>query len=381
MPNILLCFTNNISLENWNNSGSLSRELIYIEKFLKNNYTFSLLTYGNSKDEEIELASYINIIPIYKVIKRLSNKYLNNFFHLIRILKVSFILKEVDIIKSNQLLGSNIAILIGLLFNKKVIVRIGYEPNLNITYDKFLPVQSRNKSINKFFIMKFYFLGLFSYKLCDHIICTTKVQKNFIKKNFLIKNSKISVIPNWIDTDLFSPGNNDFIKKGILYVGRLEPEKNPEFLLNSMNGIKEKITFIGAGSLKNKLLKIAKDNAIDIEMIDPVPNENLVSFYRNCKLFIQSSYYEGNPKTILEAMSCGCAVIAKNVAGIKELINKKNGVLIDSESDLNRVIKDLLENKIRRQELGKNARRDIKHNNDINLCLEKEKQILFKLKN
>ena len=185
MPNILLCFTNNISLENWNNSGSLSRELIYIEKFLKNNYTFSLLTYGNSKDEEIELASYINVIPIYKVIKRLSNKYLNNFFHLIRLLKVSFILKEIDIIKSNQLLGSNIAILIGLLFNKKVIVRIGYEPNLNITYDKFLPVESRNKSINKFFIMKFYFLGLFSYKLCDHIICTTKVQKNFIKKIFL----------------------------------------------------------------------------------------------------------------------------------------------------------------------------------------------------
>ena len=82
--------------------------------------------------------------------------------------------------------------------------------------------------------------------------------------------------------------------KGILFVGRLEIEKNPELLVKSMQGINEKLTIIGSGSLKRNLLKLASSLNVNIEIIDSVPNIELVEYYRKCKIYVIPSFYEGN---------------------------------------------------------------------------------------
>ena len=47
MPNIGLCLTDNISLKNWEESGHLSRELIYIKQFLNKGNKYNIVTYGD----------------------------------------------------------------------------------------------------------------------------------------------------------------------------------------------------------------------------------------------------------------------------------------------------------------------------------------------
>ncbi len=48
-----------------------------------------------------------------------------------------------------------------------------------------------------------------------------------------------------------------------------------------------------------------------------------------CSVFVLPSYHEGTPKTVLEAMACGRAVITTNAPGCKETVTDgKNGVLI-----------------------------------------------------
>ena len=56
-----------------------------------------------------------------------------------------------------------------------------------------------------------------------------------------------------------------------------------------------------------------------------------VSFYNQCSVFALPSYYrEGLPRTILEAMSCGKAVITTDWPGCREaVIDGKNGYLVE----------------------------------------------------
>ena len=353
MPIIGLCMTNNISLSDWQNSGQVYREDLYFNKFLKKGYK-------------------IVILPIYSKIKKYKNNIFNLFLHIWRLNYYRKSLIEIDILKTNQLSASILAIIISFLYKKKLLVRIGYEPLLNyesMINNEYLKKFFKNK---KFYQLKLYFLGLLSYKISSHIVCTSKKQKEFIIKRFLINEQKISIIPNWIDTKNFLPFKTKEKKNGVLYVGRLEPEKNPRILIESMAGINQKLTLIGSGSLKNELLKVALKYNVELDIINPIPNNQLVSYYRKCKVYVMPSFYEGNPKTLLEAMSCGCAVIGNNVIGIKELINKERGLLFDDIYQLRNSIISLLEDSEKAKHLGFMARKYIEKNNAIELCFKKE---------
>ena len=58
-------------------------------------------------------------------------------------------------------------------------------------------------------------------------------------------------------------------------------------------------------------------------------------YYNRCKVYVLCSLYEGNPKTLLEAMACGCAVVGTNVLGIQEIIrHQENGLLVPEQPEV-----------------------------------------------
>ena len=380
MPFIALCMSNNISLVDWFNNGQIYREKLYFEKFLKKGYKLQVITFGQERDLEV-LNSEIKVIPIYHLIKRNKYKLLNFFLHFRRLNIIRESISNIDLLKTNQLSSSLLAIIICFVFKKKLLLRIGYEPLMN--YEIMMSNNAFKKSnfVRNMYKFKMYIFGLISYNVCSHIICTSKLQKEFLIKKFFLNNKKISIIPNWIDTKLFSPLKVEEKRNGVLYVGRLELEKNPLILINAMSGINQKLTFIGSGSLRSEILELAKRNKVDIEIINPIPNNKLVSYYRKCKLYVIPSFYEGNPKTLLEAMSCGCPVIGNNVVGIRELINKERGFLFNNLDELRNAIKTLLSNTNKANFIGQMARKYIEKNNDINLCFKKEVKLISELIN
>ena len=69
-----------------------------------------------------------------------------------------------------------------------------------------------------------------------------------------------------------------------------------------------------------------------VEFRGQIANELLPEIYRQCAVYVICSRYEGNPKTLLEAMACGCAVVGTNVPGIREIIaHEQNGLLVDED--------------------------------------------------
>ena len=60
-------------------------------------------------------------------------------------------------------------------------------------------------------------------------------------------------------------------------------------------------------------------------------DEKIVEYYHRCKIFVFMGKNEGIPRSILEAMSCGKAIIAASNSGIPEaVIDGKNGFLVEN---------------------------------------------------
>ena len=111
-----------------------------------------------------------------------------------------------------------------------------------------------------------------------------------------------------------------------------------------------------------------------IRFLGTLPNNKLPELINKHEIFILVSNMEGNPKVLLEAMSCGIACIGSDIPGINQIINhKRNGYLcgLDSKS-IAESIKIVGENDELMKNMGKNARNDIIQQYDIKKILEQE---------
>ena len=166
-----------------------------------------------------------------------------------------------------------------------------------------------------------------------------------------------------------------------MYIGRLEKQKNLENLVRALSQFKNsKVVFYGQGSFKNNLKAQAKKLRVNLTINHPVEYRKIPLVLSQADIFALPSLEEGNPKILLEAMSCQKAVIGSNVNGIKEIItNDYDGLLADTDSQsIARAIKKL-ENKSLRERLGENARKYIIENYEINKLLGREVTLIKKM--
>ena len=111
---------------------------------------------------------------------------------------------------------------------------------------------------------------------------------------------------------------------------------------------------------------IKKNNA-KVNFKSNVKNKDLVYYYNRCAFYIMCSHFEGNPKTLLEAMACECAIIACKNRGIIEFLNGKSAFLIDNDPiSIRKILDKYFDNEKIKKEYGKNARDLIVKYNDIN---------------
>ena len=178
--------------------------------------------------------------------------------------------------------------------------------------------------------------------------------KNLLINKGLLKDDKIVMIQgSGVNLDNFSltvlPEKPTF-----LYIGRLVKDKGVGEYLKACQIIKseynKKVRCLLVGpydtnptALKpNELQTFINDGVIEYfgEQTDVRP------FIRQCSVFVLPSYREGTPKTVLEAMSMGRAIITSNAPGCKEtVIHGVNGYLteVKNTKDVAEKMKELIE--------------------------------------
>ena len=85
-------------------------------------------------------------------------------------------------------------------------------------------------------------------------------------------------------------------------------QKNYEYLISEFKDTYDEIEIdiIGDGANKEELLRQSKKMNVNMNFLGKIQNERLLNVLKEYKFFISCSTYEGNPKTILEAMEAGC---------------------------------------------------------------------------
>jgi len=255
------------------------------------------------------------------------------------------------------LIGAHIGLVLKIFFKKKFICRLGYEPNLFIS--------------KKSFLFKRYLLRIYSfliYKAADKIIVTSQSSKNYIVNNFFIKNKKIEIIPNYVDTKIFTKIKKETKSfKKFITISRLTSQKNLEYLFNEISMANVSLDIIGPKKNIRYYKKIAIKNNARVKFLGSVNNISLKNKLKKYDFFILTSKFEGNPKSLLEAMSLGMPIIASNVLGINNIIKDcKNGFLINlNKGSLSKKLSEVVK-KRNIESVKNNARKYIIENHSIN---------------
>jgi len=255
------------------------------------------------------------------------------------------------------MLGSWVALISKLFFKKPLLIRCGYE-----IFDAY-----RFQKKSPLFLYLIWLISFLAYRYSNSINVASMEDSVVVKKYFKINPNKIIVRPNWIDISVFKNYNVKKIKNRILFVGRLEEQKNIHLLLEALSGTTIGLDIVGDGRLKNTLIDESKELNVNVNFLGSFPNNKMVSIYNAYSIYVLCSPYEGNPKTLLEAMACGCAVIGTNVPGIKSIIEHyENGILVDeSPLELRSAILKLLSNNLLTKRLALNSIEFIKNNNSL----------------
>lgn len=203
-------------------------------------------------------------------------------------------------------------------------------------------------------------------KNADHIIAVSNSTKNDILRFYPeIKAEKISVIYHGFDRELFQreipqeesesilKSYNLKPKSYLLYVGAIQPRKNLEVLVEAFEEIKSnhkdlKLVIAGApawksGSTIEKINKSKFKN--DIIVTGNLEFKKVSVFYRNAKIFIFPSLYEGFGIPVLEAMASNVPVIcARNSslieAGGDAAVYFETGNSQELAGCINKILKD-----------------------------------------
>ena len=350
---LAIFLTMGVSLKKWHDIGMIGREVaLYNElsKYFRGIYFF---TYGG--DEDLEFTSYladnIKVIPKKCISNNLLYSLLIPFIH-------QKILKNVNILKTNQMLGSWSAVLAKLIYRKRLVVRTGYM--LSIHFAK------RNPKSKRKWLMKS--IERLAYKLANAIITTSQANFEYVERNYHPRVTHVS-IPNYVETDIFKPMDVTKQKGSICFIGRLTQQKNLLALMEALVGLPYSLSIIGSGEQEEQLRKFATKSQVKVNFLGNIPNHELPGILNEHELFILPSLWEGMPKTLLEAMSCGLPVIGTKINGIKEVIKHgRNGILCDPDSgSIRQAIMSLMEKEEFKKRIGINARKTIEER----FCLEK----------
>ncbi len=360
---LVLFFTRGVSLREWAQNGMLDREAALYHALQQKNVQTSFITHGLADD--LPYAEQLSGIRVYCNRKGRSPERYESwlpFLHMRPLL-------QCDVIKTNQMNGADLALRAARLYHKPLIARCGY------LWSEFADIEHGAESP---LTQKAYAIEEKVFRAAHQIIVTTPMMQDSILKRLPEAASKIHVIPNFVDTDLFTPIAAP-AEVDLLFIGRLHPQKNLENLLTAIQPLEVTLRIIGTGPLAQELKSKFGDSRI--EWMGNLPHAELPAHLSRARLFILPSFYEGHPKTLIEAMACGKAVIGGNSSGIREIIQHgKTGWLCDTDPEsIRAAIQHLLQNPTLCAELGQNARQYALKNYALSAIADKEYTLLQRL--
>jgi teichuronic acid biosynthesis glycosyltransferase TuaC len=186
-------------------------------------------------------------------------------------------------------------------------------------------------------------------KRADAVIAVAQSLKDVMVQLGCPEN-KIKVIRNGIDPEKFRPQCRADARRELglpdhspilLAVGGLTANKGFHVLIEAVARLRRNrpdvtLLIVGDGAHRSRLEQQIRSLNLEnnVKLMGSRPNSDLSSLYSAADLFCLASEREGCPNVVLEALACGCPVIATRAGGISEIVSAPSlGVLVDRTAE------------------------------------------------
>ena len=167
------------------------------------------------------------------------------------------------------------------------------------------------------------------------VVAVSEANQEAIKKYFSISNESCKCINNGIDIDRFCKREHE--RFTFINVARQDENKNQIAMIRAIEQIKKMgrdalLILVGDGPCHEQLK--SESNALGLSdcviFSGQVPDPE--TYYAKADVYVQTSFREALPLSVLEAMASGLPIVATNVGGLKDVVDG-NGVLIEAGDD------------------------------------------------
>lgn len=178
-----------------------------------------------------------------------------------------------------------------------------------------------------------------SGRAAEAIIINSMSLRSEIEEHLHVEPSKLKLIYEAVDHDLFKPGDQPLARANVipfgitkpfvLFVSSLWPYKNCHGLLQAWALLRgqlgdRQLAIVGPARTQQymaELQTLASQLGIaeDVVFVGGIPLEQTVDFYRAADALVYPSFNETFGLPILEAMACGCPVVTSNISAMPEI--------------------------------------------------------------
>jgi len=265
-------------------------------------------------------------------------------------------LKKYDVIHDNQTMAWGIA---DIQKAGYPVVETIHHP---VTIDRDLAIQSAKSLKDKLGYRRWFSFTGMQIKVARQlpfIITVSEMARRHIHDIFGIPESRMKVIYNGIDAELFSPSDdvprlNNMI---LMVMSRDTAVKGLRFLLEALADLRKRWDLklvvvgqtLGDGVTEKLMGKLGVTEAVTFR--NQIETSELIQLYRSATLVAVPSTYEGFGIPAAEAMACGAPLVSTTAGALPEVVGDA-GILIPpaDSAALTAAIAQLMESSARRSE-------------------------------
>ena len=188
-------------------------------------------------------------------------------------------------------------------------------------------------------------------KTCHRILAPTDREKDNLVRYYGVSREKIGVVPCGVNLDLFYPQEKKATRRQLgfdqhdiilLYVGRFEPLKGIDRLLEAMIHLRDhrrlRLIIVGGDGDESPESQFLRQKTANLGIEDKVifagriEQKHLPLYYSSADVLVMASHYESFGLVGLEALACGRPVVSTPVGAMESLIKQSQAGRVVSDS-------------------------------------------------
>lgn len=324
---LILTFTAGVSLLEWERTGGLEREWAIYRRLVPTAYPRMIaVTHGGADDLEVArragLGDAVSVVCNDKGLERAV--YEASIPGRVRGL-VDGLDARSAVVKTNQFKGGAVAAAIarelrGAGVRAGLLARAGYHWSRHV---------ARDEGPGSLVAVEAAALEGELCRAADVIAVTTGAIADDVSWRHAVASSRVRVVPNYVmdevvDAGASSPGAARAGRERgtVLVAGRLHPRKRVDLAIRAAAACisARRLVIVGDGPERSSLERLARALGVSATFTGRLSHRELLAHMGRCDVFLQCALFEGHPKTVLEAMGAGAAVVVADTPGLGDVV-------------------------------------------------------------